>query len=687
MQPQPTRRAVIVGLAALTAAGCSSTSSTQTSASPTPKRAGVPASEDGTSGGRVMQILAHPDDDLYFMNPQLQQSIDANDQLVSVYLNCGETGGRNKAPGRTSSPPNIADYAGARRQGLRQAYALMATGDAKAPWEIQAITLPDGTPIELDTLGRHPGIRLVFLGVRQHSSSGSGPSRGLPDLWADPDMVTRTLVSTGSPAQAPHKVTRAGLIDALAHLLDRYKPTLVRTMDPDPDMQVHDAKHRAHHDQSGYSDHPDHTAAALFTYAALAHYQGPGDGRPYVVTAYRGYDNERWPHNLSAQAIRGKADILNAYGGSPEDCDDKTFGGCGDYDVGRDRSYGTGWLQRTSLRYPTAAPQLCQAPDGRLTAFAVLGGQAAMWQESERGPGKWPAPKMLGGDGLLPGLTASLTKDGRWQLFAQRIAALGPKARDNRREIVMAEQPRKDGPFRAWTSLTTPDRDPDHGRRVGGPVVTRGADDTTWLFVRNWAKGISARRQHTDGTWNDWADLSGAEVQEGLSTVTDTKGRLHVFGAGHDTVHHWQQAGPDGEFTLIPTSLPAPADPPTALARPDGSVLLAFREATTARPLAHILPADGGTWRSKRLGLAGHGSGALTLHPVRDGVLLAARNNDGSTSLATLATGQAPRWSTIPGAVVGAASLATDAANRPVLARLASDATLHTHPITQGRRR
>ncbi|GAA0593050.1 PIG-L family deacetylase [Streptomyces crystallinus] len=628
-----------------------------------------------------MQIVAHPDDDLYFMNPDLQQSIDANDQLVSVYVTSGEAQGFNKVPGRKPPKPDVANYAGARRQGLRQAYALMATGDTKAPWAQQVATLPDGTPIEVDVLSRHPGIRLVFLGVSQHSPThGKTPSRDLRRLWEDPKTVTRTLVGTGSPVRAAHTVTRTGLIDTLTYLLNSYRPTLVRTMDPDPDMQVRDAKHRAHHDQRGYSDHPDHTATALFTYAALDHYQAP-----HTVTAFRGYYNERWPQALPAQIVRAKANVLNAYGGSPKGCDDKVFGGCGDYDVGRDRSYGTGWLQRTSLRYPTAAPQLRQGADGRLTAFAVLGGQAAMWQESERGSGQWAAPKLLAGKGLLPGLTASLTKDGRWQLFAERIASLGPGPQDNRREIVTTDQPSKGGPFRPWSSLGAPDRDPEHARRVGGPVVTRGADGTTWLFVRNWAKGVSARSQRADGTWSDWSDLGGAEVQEGLSAVTDATGVVHVFGAGHYTVRHWAQRGPGGPFVLVPTGLPAPADPPTALARPDGSLLLAFREARTARVLVRTLPAGGGAWRDEHLDLGSRGYGTLALHSIPGGVLLAARNNDGGTSLATLDTGRPPRWSTVPGAVVGAAALTTDSANRPVLAALAPDATLRTQAMPESR--
>ncbi|MBT1186459.1 hypothetical protein HET69_21230 [Streptomyces sp. CJ_13] len=684
MTVRPTRRTVVAGLVAIAAAGC--TTDSDGKKKPAPKappqdRASLPAGKDGMSGARIMQIVAHPDDDLYFMNPELQQSIADNDRVVSVYVNCGESSGVNKVPGDKQPPkPDIPGYAGARRQGLRQAYALMATGQDQSPWKLEAKPLPDGTVIEVDTLVGHPGIQLVFVGVRQHAG-GNRPGNSLPALWADPSMSTSTLATTGSPAQSMHEVTRESLIAALAALLNEHKPTLVRTLDPDPDLQIHDSKNRPHHDQPGYSDHPDHTAAALFAYAALERYQGPGDGGSYSVMSYRGYYNERWPHNLPPQIQRAKADVLNAYGGSPDRCD--FVAGCGDYDVGQDRSYGPGWLQRTSQRQPTAAPRIQQAPGGRLTAFGVLAGQAAMWQESAPGSGKWGKPALLGGDGLLPGLAAVLTADGRWQLYAQRVAGLGAKADENLRELVTAEQQKAGGPFGAWSSLGNPEKDPERGRRVGAPVVAIAGDGATHLFARNWSKGVSTRRRGGDGAWSGWRDLGGAEVQEGLAVTTDAKGRVHVLAAGHDTVHHWTHDQPGQELSPVPSGLPAPADPPTVLARPDGSLLLAFRQPKTGCPQLHRRPVDGGAWTDAKLDLAGRGYGPLTLLPLREGVLMAARNNDGGTSLATLDTGATPRWTSIKGAAVGQAALATDSANRPVLARLAPDATLVTSAIPQ----
>ncbi|GHA19743.1 hypothetical protein GCM10010329_48450 [Streptomyces spiroverticillatus] len=694
MRPLPSRRAVVAGLAvAATAVGCTS----RTSVGPPPSdvpgahladkqpapRAAVQPGEDGKSGTRVLQVLAHPDDDLYFMNPETQQSLDANDTIVSIYINCGESSGRNRVPGQPKSKfkSDIPGYAGARRQGLRQAYAFMATGDPKATWTSRAEELPGGMRVETSTLDDHEGVRLVFLGVRQHGPGGPRPgNQTLPKMWLDPDMVSGTLVSTGSPVTDPSRVTRRSLIEALVHLMDRHEPTLVRMLDADPDRQIHDARHRLHHDQPGYSDHPDHTVAALFTQAALAKHLKKRKGTPCAVVSYRGYYNERWPHNLPRRVIGGKVNALNAYGGTPEGCD--FVAGCGDYDVGRNRSRGTGWVQRTSHRHPTAAPQLLLDADKTLTAFAVLSGQAAMWRQTDEVEGTWSEPRMLGGDGLLPGLAVTQHKDGRRQLYAARIAELGAKAKDNRREIVTAVQTRVGGPFGAWVSLGNPEKDPGHGRRVGAPVVATAGDGTVWLFVRNWARGVSCRKRGADGSWSPWQDLGGAEVQEGLCAVTDKAGRVHVFGSSQGTVHHWRQQRPKGPVTFTATGLPVPADPPAVLARPDGTLLLAYRAGGTSEPLAYRLAADGKTWTPVRTGLVARGYGALALHTEPDGsILLAARNNDGGTSLATLGTAEVPRWSSVTGTVVGAATLAATASGQTLLARLAPDATLQTVPV------
>ncbi|WP_449345345.1 PIG-L family deacetylase, partial [Streptomyces narbonensis] len=72
----------------------------------------APAGADGAS---VVQIVAHPDDDLFFMNPDTSQSIHSGNPLTSVYLTSGESDGVNARPrDAAGAQPDKAGYAEAR---------------------------------------------------------------------------------------------------------------------------------------------------------------------------------------------------------------------------------------------------------------------------------------------------------------------------------------------------------------------------------------------------------------------------------------------------------------------------------------------------------------------------------------------------------------------------------------------
>ncbi len=95
---------------------------------------------------QLMQIMAHPDDDLYFMNPDCQQMVDSGVPLVCVYVTAGEHNGLNRVPGRARPRPRTGrSYSSARHQGLRQAYAAMLGLDMFTPWQKGVMTLRRAT--------------------------------------------------------------------------------------------------------------------------------------------------------------------------------------------------------------------------------------------------------------------------------------------------------------------------------------------------------------------------------------------------------------------------------------------------------------------------------------------------------------------------------------------------------------
>lgn len=529
-----------------------------------------------------MQILAHPDDDLYFMNPDARRALDAGTPLVCVYLTAGEADGVNKIPGRARPAPDRAAYSSARHQGLRQAYADLLGLERFARWEISVAELGGNHRAEVNTLtadGRR--VELIFLNTAMHT----GRHRlGLPSLWRDRRLVLRTVVADGSPLRRAGSYTYDGLVDVIARLLARYRPTLVHTLDPDPDIQHStDAVRRADSEQPGYSDHADHTAAACFAWAAMIRWvarstQGGGQVPGFVVTSFRGYYNRHWPKNLPPGVLAEKAAHLVPYGGSPDwECGNPS--GCGDYNVGGDRPLTNrkGWVRATRHRYPGARTVVTADPGGRLTAYAVVGLRLVRWRETVGGV--WGPPGDLGGGPLAPALGSATTDDGGLLLFGLRFAALGGHGADNEREIVVLEQKTLHGGFSVWRGLGTPSPGKDEGRRIGVPVAVAAPDGRVHVFVRNAEKGLSTRVREADRTWGPWRDMGGGEIQDGPSAVVDGAGRVHVHAAGHHAVHHWTQDAPGAALTAR-TQIdagPVPGDAPAARVAPDGSVDLFYR--------------------------------------------------------------------------------------------------------------
>ncbi|MFE9728390.1 PIG-L family deacetylase [Streptomyces sp. NPDC005794] len=581
----PRRRAVVAALAAGTGTAvlgaCSVPAPRRTDPAPDPAP-GQPIST--ARRALLMQILAHPDDDLYFMNPDTRRALDAGTPLVCVYLTAGEADGVNRIPGAPRPAPDKAAYSSARHQGLRQAYATLLGLDRFTPWEVSVAELGDGHRAEVDTLTAGTRrVELVFLNTAMHT----GRHRlGLPSLWQDRRLSLRTVVADDSPLRHAGAYTYDELIDVLAGLLERYRPTVVHTLDPDPDIQHSaEAVRRADSEQHGYSDHADHTAAACFGWAAMIRWvagvtAGGGDVPGFVTTAFRGYYNRHWPKSLPPAVLREKAAPLVPYGGSPGwECGNPS--GCGDYNVGGDRPLTNrkGWVRSTRHRYPGPRAVVATEPGGRLTAYAVVGLRVVRWRETEAGSGVWGPPRDLGGGPLAPTLGSATAFDGRLLLFGLRFTALGGHGADNEREIVLLEQGTPGGGFLAWRGLGNPSPGRDEGRHIGVPVAVAAPDGRVHLFVRNAEKGLSTRVREGGGAWGGWRDTGGGEIQDGLSAVVDGAGRVHVHAAGHHAVHHWTQDAPGAALTAR-TQIdagPVPGDAPAARPAADGSVDLFYR--------------------------------------------------------------------------------------------------------------
>ncbi|MEV3990887.1 PIG-L family deacetylase [Streptomyces sp. NPDC049837] len=578
--------AVLVGITGGTLALTAGSSD----ASDVPSR-GVPEAQAvkpvRTQGESVLQIMAHPDDDLFFMNPDTSQSIASGHSVTSVYLTAGESDGRNA---RRQDPRPAADkaaYAEARQNGIRAAYAEMATGNRTSPWDRTSIATAGGGRAELDTLRAKPQISLVWLQLREAGSISDDRPHSLHGLWDGRVERLETQLAAGSPVRDDFSYTRTQTIETITGVLARFKPTFVRLMDPTPGIN----------DKTGkLSDHQDHMYGARFAQAALAEY-AESPGRPaFAVQNYLGYSTGSLPHSLDPKSTEAKLRTLKTYAwwDHTDYCEDPA--GCGDRKVAA-RPTGHGWAQ--SIRYARggSASWVQQgAGKGELYAFSVLDGRLAVWHR--KGTSDWTGPVLQQGAGLDAGVTSVRLPDGRIAVFGTRTELDG----EYRREVVTAVQSAPGGAFGAWRSLGTPERDDESATSdISLPAVLVDRAGLMTVYVRDGGHTMRVSAQRADGGWGPWRPAGGRDLRGDPVAAMDATGRGYVFAATPTTVLAWAQAAPGGPVAgPVATGLPATT---VALSvTPDGpdGVRLWFRK-----------PASGDV-RTARFAGGGHAS------PVRD---------------------------------------------------------------------
>ncbi|MFF1413974.1 PIG-L family deacetylase [Streptomyces sp. NPDC058289] len=570
------------------------------------------------NAGSVVQIVAHPDDDLFFMNPDLSRSLLSGTPLTTLYLTSGEADGRNEAHGGSAKDPeqpaDRGHYAEARQNGIRSAYAQMATGDRSSPWRRTVIPTAGGGHAELDVLMAKPQVNLVWLQMREARAPVADTPDSLRGLWNGRIPALSPQLTAGTPVTQPSTYTKDQVIAAISGVLELYKPTTIRMQDPSPGRYL---------DSGRLTDHQDHMYAARFAQAGAASYAArvPVGQRPrFTVQSYLGYHNSTLPHTLDPQTAETKIGYLKTYAWHDKQNYCGSRSGCGDRKVAGSPS-GRNWAQ--SLRYARGdhSSWLVQGTTGRLYAFAVLDGQMAVWNRGAgTGPGAaWQGPVLLPGTGIDPGATTARLPDGRVAVLATRTV-FGDRPEEYRREIVHAAQSVPGGPFGAWVSLGTPEPGDEPGTSsISAPSAVSDPDGRLTVYVRDSRRALLARTQEPSGAFGGWQHLGGADLQSDPVAATDSAGRRHVYAATTQSVLAWIQPAPGAPLAgPFPTGLPATTVPLTAtpeaagvrlyFRRPDSGVVrtaLVTAAAGAAKPAVSSVTEAGGRAGYGAVGVAG----------------------------------------------------------------------------------
>jgi hypothetical protein len=284
--------AVVPGRESMTAAAAavSQLASPGNVAGPAPASA-VPAV--ASSGGHLY-LVAHQDDDLLFMNPDIEDSIRAGLRVRTIFLTAAASG-----PPPQPSPP--AWYS--REDGVYNAYRAMAgVAPQQNDWTCAAQTYLTNKVVRVCTLTTQPLVSVVFMRL---PDGGSDPLHmpGMAALWARSVPQLASFTRPEVPPTPSSTYARTDLTQVLAALIADFAPDLIGTQDS----------------TLAYADdHADHIAGAQFALDADHTYT-----RPHDLWMYRGYNLNIWwgpvpaaeVPNLSQAQRDEKLRIMEIYGG------------------------------------------------------------------------------------------------------------------------------------------------------------------------------------------------------------------------------------------------------------------------------------------------------------------------------------------------------------------------------------
>lgn len=230
-----------------------------------------------------MNIVAHQDDDLLFMNPDILHSIRAGHCVRTVYLTAGDAGGDSY-------------YWISREHGAEAAYSKMLGSDSI--WIERIVQLGDKQYATVANPKGDAQNSLIFLHLPDGSPSGAGfPASHHESL----DKLDMGKITTIHSVDKQSQYTASQLTSALVRLMRLYQP----------------AELRVQSDYAGttFPDHSDHRAAGRFATKAHDQYEQQQFGGLVKIPLqyYMGYSIHELPENLHGQDLLDKTSAFLTY--------------------------------------------------------------------------------------------------------------------------------------------------------------------------------------------------------------------------------------------------------------------------------------------------------------------------------------------------------------------------------------
>jgi LmbE family N-acetylglucosaminyl deacetylase len=224
----------------------------------------------------MMNIVAHQDDDLLFMNPTIANAIDRGYCIRTVYLTAGDAGQAKR-------------YWLARENATREAYISLMNIHPAAPWIHTRIKITDDSSITTLTPKDNPRVSLLFMRLPDGNLHGNGFTHSRNE------SINNLLHGNMQTVRSVDEVSQYSshdIVYTLTQLMKSYQPSVINTQAM---SQVGIYTH----------DHSDHITTGIYTEQAYADYQKTVAHQP-KIHFYVGYPVRERPENVTGDDLARK---------------------------------------------------------------------------------------------------------------------------------------------------------------------------------------------------------------------------------------------------------------------------------------------------------------------------------------------------------------------------------------------
>lgn len=226
----------------------------------------------------IVNVVAHQDDDLLFMNPDLSHAITASYCIRTIYVTSGDAGAEPF-------------YWLSREQGSEAAYSHML--GIRNAWSQRIIKVADRQFVTIAHPVANPRISLVFMHLPDGNLNGNGFKASHFESLAHLEAgKIKQIHSTDGQSE----YSSDQLVASLTKLLEKFQPNEIRTQAPRNMDRV-------------YADHSDHVAVGRLTQLAHKRY-GHSD---IPLKYYIGYPIRAMLPNLDMSAFLEKQATFLVY--------------------------------------------------------------------------------------------------------------------------------------------------------------------------------------------------------------------------------------------------------------------------------------------------------------------------------------------------------------------------------------